>query len=81
MSSCLEGVGRGLRAGLAAFWVDESEARDVVAESGAVEKDAEDCIGGRLGEEAGAEDTLPFAPTVVQTLLLPNGVSGDVAAS
>jgi len=61
--------------------VDESEARDVDAVSEAAEKDVEGCIGGRLGEEAGAEDTLPFAPTVVQTLLLLNGGGGDVAAS
>jgi len=39
-----------------------------------VDKDAEGCIGGRLGEGTGVEeDILPFAPTVVQTLLLDGG--------
>ena len=81
MSSCLEGVGRGLRVGLTIFWTEESEARDVDADSEAVERDdAEGWIGGRLGEGTGAEDTLPFAPTVVQTLLLLDG-SGDVTES
>ena len=79
-SSCLEGVGRGLIVGLTIFWADESEAREVDADSEAVEKVVEGCIGGRLGEGAGAEETLPFAPTVVQTLLLLDG-GGNVAAS
>ena len=63
---------------LTIFWADESEARDVKADSEAVEKDAEGSVGGRL-EGTGAEDILPLAPTVVQTLLLLDG--GDVAAS
>lgn len=78
-SSCLEGVGRGLTIGLTIFWADESEARDVDADSEAVGKVVEGCIGGRLGEGTGVEDTLPFAPTVVQTLLLLDG--GEVATS
>ena len=65
--------------GLTSLWADESEARDVDADGEAVGKIVEDCIGGRPGEETGAEDTLPFAPTVVQTLLLLDG-GGDVAA-
>ena len=78
-SSCLGSVGRGLVVGLAIFWAAESEARDVDADSEAIGNVAEGCIGGRLGEGTGAEDTFPFAPTVVQTLLLLDG--GDVAAS
>lgn len=78
VSSCLEVVGRDLIVGLTIFWADESEARDVDADSEAVGKVVEVCIGGRLGVGTGA-DTLPFAPTVVQTLLLLGG--GDVAAS
>ena len=77
-SSCLEGVGRGLTVGLTIFWADESEARDVDADE-AVGKVVEGSIVGRLGEGTGAEDTFPFAPTVVQTLLLLDG--GDVATS
>jgi hypothetical protein len=61
--------------GLTIFWADESGARDVDADSEVVGK-----VVGRLGEGTGAEDTLPFAPTVVQTLLLLDG-GGDVAAS
>ena len=57
----------------------ESEARDVDADDEAVGKVVEGCTGGRL-EGTGAEDTLPFAPTVVQTLLLLDG-GGNVAAS
>ena len=79
MSSCLGGVGRSLRMGLGTFWADESEARDVDADSEAVEKDVEGCIGGRLGGGTGAADNLPFAPTVVQTPLLLDG--GDVGAN
>ena len=60
--------------------MDESEARDVDADGEAVERGIEGCIGGRPGVEAGGEDTLPFAPTVVQTLLLLDG-SGDIVAS
>ena len=66
--------------GLTIFWADGSEARDVDVDSEAVGKVVEGCIGGRLGEGTGAEDTLPFAPTVVQTLLLLDG-GGDVTAS
>lgn len=66
--------------GLTIFWADESEARGVNADGEAVGKVVEGCIGGRLGEGTGAEDILPFAPTVVQTLLLLDG-GGDVAAS
>jgi hypothetical protein len=66
--------------GLTIFGADESEARDVGADGEAVGKVVEGCIGGRLGERTGVEDTLPFAPTVVQTLLLLDGGS-DVAAS
>lgn len=66
--------------GLITFEVDESEARDIDADGEAVEKVVEGCIGGRLGEGTGAEDTLPFAPTVVQTLLLLDD-GGDAAAS
>ena len=65
--------------GLTIFWADESEARDVDADDKVVGKVVEGCIGGRLGEGTGVEDTLPFAPTVVQTLLLLDG--GDAAAS
>ena len=76
-SSCLEGVWRGLVVRLAIFWADESEARVVGADS---EAGVEGCITGRLGEGTGTEDILPFAPTVVQTLLLLDG-GGDVAAT
>lgn len=65
--------------GLIIFEVNESEARDDDADGEAVEKIVEGCIGGRL-EGTGAEDTLPFAPTVVQTLLLLDD-GGEVAAS
>ena len=63
--------------GITIFWADESEARDVDTDGEAV---VEDCIRGRLRDGTGAEDTLPFAPTVVQTLLLLGG-GDDVAAS
>ena len=61
---------------LTIFGVDESEARDIEV----VGKVVEGCIGGRLEGGTGAEDTFPFAPTVVQTLLLLDG-GGDVAAT
>ena len=80
ISSCLEGVGRSLREGLTIFWVNESEAREVEAAIEVVERVVEGC-GGRVVEEAGAADTLPFAPTVDQTLLLLSGGGGDIAAS
>lgn len=66
--------------GLTTFCADESEARDVDADGEAVGKAVEGCIGRRPVEGTGAEETLPFAPTVVQTLLLLDG-GGDVAAS
>jgi hypothetical protein len=65
--------------GLTIFCADESEARGVDADGEAVGKVVEGCIGGRL-EGTGVEDTLPFAPTVVQTLLLLGG-GGEVATS
>ena len=66
--------------GITIFWADKSEARGVDVDGEAVGKVVEGCIGGRLGEGTGAEDTLPFALTVVQTPLLLGG-GGDVATS